>query len=82
MQTKQNYEVTYHLDVRGESCPYPAIESLKALKTLKKGEVLQVISDCAQSINNVPVDAKNYGYDVLDIIEDNGEFHYFIQRNF
>lgn len=78
----KNYEISYHIDLQGYSCPYPAIESLKALKKLKKGEILQVVCDCAQSINNIPIDASNYGYDVLEIIEFDGLFHFLIQRNF
>ncbi len=77
-----NYAISYHIDLQGYSCPYPAIESLKALKKLKKGEILQVVCDCAQSINNIPIDASNYGYDVLEIIEFDGLFHFIIQRNF
>jgi TusA-related sulfurtransferase len=29
-----------------------------------------VVSDCPQSINNIPQDARNYGYTVLDIQQD------------
>lgn len=82
MENTKNYQITYHLDVRGYSCPYPATETFKALKTLKKGEILQVVSDCTQSLNNIPVDAKNYGYDVLDVLQEDGLYYFVIQRNF
>lgn len=78
----KDYKIDYHLDLLGEPCPYPAIKGIEAMKQLKKGEILQIVSDCPQSINNIPVDAKNYGYDVLDIIQDGVEIHYIIQRNF
>lgn len=78
----KNYNITYHLDLRGEPCPYPSIKGLEALKQLKKGEILQILSDCPQSINNIPLDAKNYGFDVLEIIHDGTEMVYIIQRNF
>nr|WP_318526701.1 sulfurtransferase-like selenium metabolism protein YedF [Sulfurospirillum oryzae] len=70
----------YSLDMRGEPCPYPAIATLEALPTLKKGEILEVISDCPQSINNIPLDAKNYGYTVLEIIQDGPTIRYLIQK--
>lgn len=49
----------YRLDMIGEPCPYPAVATLEALPQLKKGEILEVVSDCPQSINNIPLDAKN-----------------------
>ncbi len=36
----------YRLDMSGEPCPYPAVATLEALPQLKKGEILEVISDC------------------------------------
>nr|WP_309544876.1 sulfurtransferase-like selenium metabolism protein YedF [Helicobacter sp. MIT 14-3879] len=60
----------YTLDVKGESCPYPALKTLEALKQLQNGEILEVISDCPQSVNNIPLDAKNHGYEVLRVEQD------------
>lgn len=34
------------LDVRGATCPGPVIEARKLLKGMRKGEVLQLVSDC------------------------------------
>jgi TusA-related sulfurtransferase len=42
-------------------------KTLEAMKELNDGEILEIISDCPQSINNIPVDAKNHGYKVLSI---------------
>ncbi|MCH3763272.1 sulfurtransferase-like selenium metabolism protein YedF, partial [Campylobacter coli] len=47
---------------------------------LKSGEILEVISDCPQSINNIPIDARNHGYKVLDIQQDGPTIRYLIQR--
>lgn len=44
----------YRLDMVGEPCPYPAIATLEAMPSLKKGEILEVVSDCPQSINKHP----------------------------
>ena len=70
----------YRLDLRGEPCPYPALKTLEVLPTLKKGEILEVISDCPQSINNIPVDAKNHGYEVLDIEQHGPTIRYLIKK--
>lgn len=70
----------YRLDLQGEPCPYPAIRTLEVLPELKKGEILEVLSDCPQSINNIPVDAKNHGYEVLDIEQLGATIRYLIKK--
>jgi TusA-related sulfurtransferase len=69
----------YRLDMVGEPCPYPAVATWKRCLR-KKGEILEVVSDCPQSINNIPQDARNYGYTVLDIQQDGPTIRYLIQK--
>ena len=64
----------------GEPCPYPAVATLEAMPQLKKGEILEVVSDCPQSINNIPLDARNHVYTVLDIQQDGPTIRYLIQK--
>ncbi|AWC94045.1 TPA: sulfurtransferase-like selenium metabolism protein YedF [Morganella morganii subsp. morganii] len=70
----------YRLDMVGEPCPYPAVATLEAMPSLKSGEILEVVSDCPQSINNIPQDAKNHGYTVLSIQQDGPTIRYLIQK--
>ncbi|PAF53914.1 SirA-like protein [Helicobacter sp. 13S00482-2] len=70
----------YRLELQGETCPYPAIATINALEKLKKGEVLEVLSDCAQSINNIPMDAKNHGYEVLQIHQEGCTISFLIRK--
>jgi len=70
----------YRIDMQGEPCPYPAISTLEAMKELKNGEILEVISDCPQSINNIPIDAKNHGYKLLLVDSDGPTIRYVIQK--
>lgn len=70
----------YRLDLEGEPCPYPAVRTLEVLPSLKSGEILEVISDCPQSINNIPVDAKNHGYEVLGVEQIGTSIRYLIKR--
>ena len=48
----ENKEIVpdYRIDMQGEPCPYPAINTLEAMKELNDGEILEIISDCPQSI--------------------------------
>lgn len=70
----------YRIDMQGEPCPYPAINTLEAMKGLEVGDILEVISDCPQSINNIPIDAKNHGYKVLLIDSDGPTIRYILQK--
>ena len=70
----------YRIDMQGEPCPYPATNTLEAMKELNDGEILEIISDCPQSINNIPVDAKNHGYKVLLIDSDGPTIRYILQK--
>ncbi|NVJ52068.1 MULTISPECIES: sulfurtransferase-like selenium metabolism protein YedF [Arcobacteraceae] len=70
----------YRLDMQGEPCPYPAVNALETMKELKEGEILEIISDCPQSINNIPADAKNHGYKVLNVDSSGPTIRYIIQK--
>lgn len=39
----------YRLDMVGEPCPYPAVATLEAMPQLKKGEILEVVSETVHS---------------------------------
>ena len=43
----------YTLDTLGEPCPYPAIVMLETMPQLQKGEILELLSDCASIYNNI-----------------------------
>jgi tRNA 2-thiouridine synthesizing protein A len=46
------------LDVRGEICPVPLVETIKELKKMRKGEVLKVISDHPPAKRSIPLEMK------------------------
>ena len=56
------------------------MKTLEAMQSLKKGEILEIISDCPQSINNIPIDMKNHGYKVLSIDSSGPTIQYIIQK--
>lgn len=41
------------LDMRGVSCPGPVMEAKKLLDGMKRGEVLQLVTDCTAAIDDV-----------------------------
>jgi len=63
------YDVTKSIDVRGEVCPVPDVETKRALKKMKAGEILEVWIDYAMSKERIPEAVKNLGHEVLEIEE-------------
>lgn len=76
----ENIIPDYRLDMKGEPCPYPAVQTLETMQNLEKGDILEVLSDCAQSINNIPLDMKNHGYTMLHIDSSESTIKYIIQK--
>lgn len=70
----------YVLNLQGESCPYPAIATLDALPQLKKGEILEVLCDCPQSINSIPHDVEARGFKILAIEQDGPTLRFVIKK--
>ncbi|MDM7275499.1 MAG: sulfurtransferase TusA family protein [Thermoprotei archaeon] len=57
----------YQLDLRGYVCPYPQIVALQALRGLRVGEILEVITDNPPSCENVPAAVRREGHEVLRV---------------
>lgn len=68
------YEVTETLDVRGESCPMPIIESKRAIDGLGVGDVLEVLSTDPGSMSDMRGwAASTEGVELLDQSETESE---------
>lgn len=59
----------YTLDMRGEVCPVPDVETRRKLKTMKSGEILEVLIDYPLSKERIPANAPKEGGQVLSIEE-------------
>ncbi len=70
----------YVLDVRGHSCPYPAIQTLKKLKEMKSGEVLKVIASDKGAKNDIPTVAKKQNSEILKLEEKEEEIVFYIKK--
>ncbi|MHA1261645.1 MAG: sulfurtransferase TusA family protein [Candidatus Freyarchaeota archaeon] len=73
-------EANYRLDVRGKACPMPVISVRNKLKEMKKGEVLEVITDFPASKDNIKRAATRAGHEVLNTEEENGSFRVYIRK--
>ncbi|MBI4299909.1 MAG: sulfurtransferase TusA family protein [Chloroflexi bacterium] len=69
------------LDVRGLICPYPLIEAREKLKTMRKGQVLEVISDYKPAAETtIPYFCQKKGYPVEIIQEAESLWRLYIER--
>lgn len=64
MQPSNTPHLVVHrsLNVEGESCSYPEVYTLDALRDMHPGEVLEVIADCPQSFINIPAAVAREGH--------------------
>jgi len=60
---------TATLDVRGEICPYPDVKTKKKLKSMKPGEILEVIVDYPLSVERIPRTVEKMGHELLKIVK-------------
>jgi TusA-related sulfurtransferase len=68
------FAIQLHLDVRGLTCPQPALRTLEQSQRLNKGEVLEVVGDWPGSKLEVPFAvADRDGLEILRIIESEAE---------
>jgi TusA-related sulfurtransferase len=50
------------LDVRAEICPYPMVKATDALKHLRAGDSLEVVTDHPPALATIPWEAAKLGY--------------------
>jgi TusA-related sulfurtransferase len=66
---------TKTLDVRGEICPYPDVNSMTTLKQMAKGEILEILVDYPLSVERIPRSARKWGHKVLKVEKIEGTDH-------
>jgi len=55
------------LDVRGEVCPYPDVKTQRKLKSMKSGDILEVLIDYPLSAERIPRSMEKRGHEVLKV---------------
>jgi len=60
------------VDVRGETCPVPLVETRKALRKASPGDTVEIIGTHPASKEEIPMALKALGLKLVDI-EDEGD---------
>jgi tRNA 2-thiouridine synthesizing protein A len=68
------------VDCKGETCPVPLVETRKALRKAKEGDVVEVIGTHPASKKEIPMAVKALGLELLDVQEEGGVWTIRIRR--
>lgn len=67
MKMSSKEKPTEVLDVRGEVCPYPDVKTQKKVKSMKSGDILEVLVDYPLSAERIPRSMEKQGHKVLKV---------------
>jgi TusA-related sulfurtransferase len=60
------------IDVKGETCPIPLVETRKALNKASAGDIVEVTGTHPASKKEIPMIVEALGLELLDIQEEGG----------
>jgi TusA-related sulfurtransferase len=68
------------VDCTGETCPVPLVETRKALRKAKEGDVVEVVGTHPASKKEIPMAVKALGLELVDVQEEGGVWRIRIRR--
>jgi len=68
------------VDCTGETCPVPLVETRKALRKAKEGDIIEVIGTHPTSKKEIPMAVEALGLELIDIQEKDGVWKIRIRR--
>ena len=68
------------VDCTGETCPVPLVETRKALRKAKEGDVVEVIGTHPSSKKEIPMAVKALGLELINVEETDGVWKIRIKR--
>ena len=60
------------IEVKGETCPVPLIETRKALNKAEKGDIVEIVGTHPASKKEIPMAVEALGMELLDVKEKDG----------
>jgi tRNA 2-thiouridine synthesizing protein A len=68
------------VDCTGETCPVPLVETRKALRKAKEGDIVEVVGTHPASKKEIPMAVKALGLQLIDVREEAGVWRIRIRR--
>lgn len=69
-----------NVDCVGLNCPLPLVETRKALKRAKEGDIVEITGTHPSSKKEIPMAVKALGLELIDVQEENGVWKIRIKR--
>lgn len=70
------------LDARGVPCPGPVLRAKTFLKNMNRGEVLQLVTDCTASVDDIPLWSREVSIELLHRQEvSKGVHEFYLRKN-
>lgn len=68
------------VDVRGETCPVPLVETRKALRKASPGDIVEVIGNHPPSKKEIPMAVKALGLELMEVQQEGETWKIRIRR--
>jgi len=68
------------VDCTGETCPVPLVETRKALRKAKEGDIVEVVGTHPASKKEIPMAVRALGLELMDLQEKDGVWKIRIRR--
>ncbi|NOZ86558.1 MAG: sulfurtransferase TusA family protein [Deltaproteobacteria bacterium] len=73
-------EVEKTVDARGTACPGPLLEAKRAITSVSKGGIMEVLSSDEGTNEDIPLWSKKVGHEYLGNVEEAGYWRLFVKR--
>lgn len=68
------------IDLSGLRCPHLVVATMKALRSLECGQILEVITTDLNSPSNMAAWSRQSGHELLELYDEDGRFYFFFKR--
>ena len=68
------------LDLKGLACPMPVVKVSKGIKEIDEGQVLKAVTTDRGSLSDMPAWAETSGNEIVETVEGDDEFTFYIKR--
>jgi TusA-related sulfurtransferase len=68
------------VDCTGETCPVPLVETRKALRKAKEGDIVEVVGTHPASKKEIPMAVKALGLELIGVQEEGGVWRIRIRK--
>lgn len=80
MKKNKREEPDKIVDVIGEICPIPLIETRKAIKNSKSGEIIEIMGTHQPSKKEIPIAIEASGNRLIKVFEEDDIWHIIIEK--